>query len=200
MKKILVPVDFNPLATAALEYAAQIAAKSGATLLVMYADTFEPPVEFTAMQTPALLTALAESRSNTAEELAEYVHEHVPETLTMETEVREALPVPAILAAIAEHQPDLVVMGTHGRGGLSRLLFGSVTETVLREAKVPVLTMNRVDATLPPRTVYGGSHPIAELFGATVVDDVASADLIVITDGDRDLTRHARAPVLHVPS
>jgi nucleotide-binding universal stress UspA family protein len=195
--KILVPVDFNPLATAALEYAAQIASRSGATLHVMYADTFEPPVEFTALQAPALAAAIEESRSSTAEELAEYVNEHVPETLAMETEVREALPVPAILAAIAEHQPDLVVMGTHGRGGLTRLLFGSVTESVLRDASVPVLTINRTDPTMPPRSVYG-SHPIGELFGARVVDDMASADLIVTKDADRDLTRHARAPVLHV--
>jgi nucleotide-binding universal stress UspA family protein len=197
MKKILVPVDFNPLATAALEYAAQVAAQANATLVVLYADTFEPPVEFTAIQAPALTTAIAESRARAADELAEYVNEHVPETLSMETEVREALPVPAILAAIAEHQPDLVVMGTHGRGGLSRLLFGSVTEAVLRDAKVPVLTMNRVDPTMPPRTVYG-AHPLAELFGATKVADMESADLIVTQNDSRELTRHARAPVLHV--
>lgn len=197
MKKILVPVDFNPLAAAALEYAACVAEKSGGTLIVVYADTFEPPVEVMAMHTPALTAAIEESRARTAEELAEYVNEYVDETLPLETEVREALPVPAILGAIAEHEPDLVVMGTHGRGGLTRLLFGSVTEAVLREAKAPVLTINRVDATVPPRTVYG-AHPLADLFEAEPVDEVESADLIVTTGEDRDLTRHARAPVLHV--
>ena len=185
------------MATAALEYASQIASRSDATLIVMYADTFEPPVEFTAVQAPALTTAIEESRAKTAEELAEYVNEHVPETLSMQTEVREALPVPAILAAIAEHEPDLVVMGTHGRGGLTRLLFGSVTESVLRDANVPVLTINRVDPAMPPKSVYG-AHPIAELFGAQPAADIASADLIVTNDGGRSLTRHARAPVLHV--
>ena len=54
----------------------------------------------------------------------------------------------------------------------------------------------RVDATMPPRTVYG-SHPLAELFGARRVEDMESADLIVTSGQDRDLTRHARAPVLH---
>ena len=193
MNKILVPVDFNPLATAALEYAALIAERTGATLVVVYADTFEPLAELTSV----LAAAIEESRAKTAEELAEYVNEHVPETLALETEVRESLPVPAILAAIEEHRPDLVVMGTHGRGGLTRLLFGSVTEAVLRNAKVPVLTLNRVDATVPPRTVYG-SHPLVELFGAQRVDDVGSADLIVTNDADRELTRHGRVPVLHV--
>lgn len=194
MKKILVPVDFNPLATAALEYAGQIAERSGATLIVVYADTFEPMM---AELTPTLVSAIDESRAKTAEELAEYVNEHVPETLDMDTEVREALPVPAILAAIAEHEPDLVVMGTHGRGGLSRLIFGSVTEAVLRGTQTPVLTVNRVDAAVPPRTVFG-SHPLADLFGAEAVDGIEEAELIVTQRDRRDLTRHARAPVLHV--
>ena len=191
--KILVPVDFNPLATAALEYAAEIAARADATLIVMYADTFEPMAELTL----ALSAAIEESRAKTAEELAEYVNEHVDETLDLETEVRESLPVPAILGAIAEHGPDLVVMGTHGRGGLSRLLFGSVTESVLRGTSVPVLTINRTDPALPPRTVFG-SHSLAELFGAERVEDLSAADLIVTSGIERELTRHARAPVLHV--
>ena len=191
--KILVPVDFNPLATAALEYAAEIAARADATLIVMYADTFEPMAELTL----ALSAAIEESRAKTAEELAEYVNEHVDETLDLETEVRESLPVPAILGAIAEHGPDLVVMGTHGRGGLSRLLFGSVTESVLRGTSVPVLTINRTDPALPPRTVFG-SHSLAELFGAKRVEDLSAADLIVTSGIERELTRHARAPVLHV--
>lgn len=195
--KILVPVDFNPLATAALEYASEVASRANATLIVVYADIFEPPVGLPALQAPALAAAIEESRAKTAEELAEYVNEYVDETLEMHTEVREALPAPAILAAIGEHQPDLVVMGTHGRGGLTRLLFGSVTEAVLREARVPVLTINRIDAVMPPQTVYG-AHAIADLFQPQRVADIARADLIVATAADRDLTRHARAPVLHV--
>ena len=145
MKKILVPVDFNPLATAALRHAVQLAQTSGASLIVMYADTFDPPAEFTAEQTGTLAAAIRDSRRRTAEELSRYAHEHVPETLPMETEVREALPVEGILGAIAEHQPDLVVMGTHGRGALSRLMFGSVARAVLRATDVPVVTIDRAD-------------------------------------------------------
>ena len=149
MKKILVPVDFNPLATAALRHAAQLAQQSGAALIVMYADTFEPPAEFTAEQTGTVAASIEDSRRRTAEELGRYAHEHVPETLAMETEVREALPVEGILAAIDEHQPDLVVMGTHGRGALSRLMFGSVARAVLRATKVPVVTIDRAEASKP---------------------------------------------------
>jgi len=143
MKKILVPVDFNPLATAALVHAAQLAQSSGATLIVMYADTFDPPAEFTSEQTGSLVASIEDSRRKTAEELARYAHEHVPETMALQTEVRDALPVEGILAAIEEHQPDLVVMGTHGRGALSRLMYGSVARAVLRATSVPVVTVDR---------------------------------------------------------
>jgi nucleotide-binding universal stress UspA family protein len=143
MKKILVPVDFNPLATAALRHAAQLAQQDGATLIVMYADTFEPPAEFTATQTSSLAASIDDSRRRTAEELERYAHENVAETIAMQTEVREALPVEGILAAIEEHQPDLVVMGTHGRGALSRLMFGSVARAVLRATNVPVVTIDK---------------------------------------------------------
>ena len=143
MKKILVPVDFNPLATAALRHAAQLAQQDGADLIVMYADTFEPPAEFTSRQTSTLASSIEDSRRRTAEELERYAHEHVVETVAMQTEVREALPVEGILAAIEEHQPDLVVMGTHGRGALSRLMFGSVARAVLRASNVPVVTIDK---------------------------------------------------------
>ena len=145
MKKILVPVDFNPLAAAALRHAARLAQESGAALVVMYADTFEPPAEFTSEQAETLAASIVDSRRRTAEELERYAHEHVPETLAMQTEVREALPVEGILAAIDEHQPDLVVMGTHGRGALWRLMYGSVARAVLRATKVPVVTIGHAD-------------------------------------------------------
>ena len=143
MKKILVPVDFNPLATAALKHAAQLARQSGAAILVVYADTFEPPAEFTSLQTAPLAMSIDESRRRTAEELERFAREHVPQTIALETEVREALPVDGILAAIEEHQPNLVVMGTHGRGRLSRLMFGSVAQAVLRATTVPVVTIDK---------------------------------------------------------
>jgi nucleotide-binding universal stress UspA family protein len=60
-----------------------------------------------------------------------------------------------ILAAAADEQADLIVMGTHGRGGLSRLLMGSVAEHVLRKAPCPVLTVKA------PPADHGGSPEAA---------------------------------------
>lgn len=50
-----------------------------------------------------------------------------------------------ILAAIDGHRPGLVVMGTHGRGASSRLMFGPVAKAVLRATSVPVVAIDRVD-------------------------------------------------------
>ena len=189
MKKILVPVDFNPLSSGALEYAAQLAARTHAELIVVYADTFDPPAEFTAAQTEALIASIAESRRRTAEELERYAHEHVPETMAMRTELREALPVAAILDAIEEHRPDLVVMGTHGRGALARLMLGSVTESVLAATTAPVLTINRVDAARTAGdavcAVDAASSGLAERIGLRA-ETITRAE-----------ARHSKLPVLY---
>jgi nucleotide-binding universal stress UspA family protein len=57
------------------------------------------------------------------------------------TDARHGQPVKEIVAAAREHGADMIAMTTHGRSGVSRLLFGSVAEAVLREAEVPVLMM-----------------------------------------------------------
>ena len=61
--------------------------------------------------------------------------------LTVVTEVVEGNPHEEILEFVAEHDIDMVVMGTHGRTGLDRALMGSVAERVVRRSPVPVLTV-----------------------------------------------------------
>ena len=189
MRKILVPVDFNPISSAALEYAAQLAARTHAELIVIYADTFEPPAEFTAAQTETIAASIAESRRRTAEELERYAHEHVPETIAMQTELREALPVAAILAAIEQHRPDLVVMGTHGRGALARLMLGSVTESVLAATTTPVLAINGVDSA---RTA-GDAVCVADAATAGLAEHFGLRAAGITSEGGR----HAALPVLY---
>lgn len=141
MKTILVPVDFNPHATAALHHAAELAQKSGARIVVMYADRFDAPAEFTSAQKPAVASAIEESRLHTREELERYAREHLPPGIAFETKVREELPVPAIVHTADEEDADLIVMGSHGHGAISRLVVGSVSAAVKRETKRPVITV-----------------------------------------------------------
>jgi nucleotide-binding universal stress UspA family protein len=64
----------------------------------------------------------------------------------VETQVMEGDPVDMILRAAEETQSDVIVMGTHGRTGLGRLLLGSVAESVIRKAPCPVLSVKPVPA------------------------------------------------------
>jgi nucleotide-binding universal stress UspA family protein len=68
------------------------------------------------------------------------------EGLTVVPEVRVGRPVAEILECAAEREADLIAMSTHGHGGLTRLILGSVTDKVLRSASVPVLVFR------PPET------------------------------------------------
>jgi nucleotide-binding universal stress UspA family protein len=62
--------------------------------------------------------------------------------------------VAEIIAGVGEAQADMIIMTTHGRTGLGRLLFGSVAEGVLRQADVPVFLMRQTEAQLAARSVW----------------------------------------------
>lgn len=148
IRRIVVGTDFNALATAALRFAAVLAEKSGAELMVVYADLFEPPAEFTSSQIEEIAEAAARSKARTLGHLRNYVGEHVSHTVRTTAVVVERAPADAILEAAVD--AGLIVLGTHGRGGLQRLIMGSVAETIIHESPIPVLT---VTTTSPPPSV-----------------------------------------------
>lgn len=149
-KLILSPTDFSELATFAVRYAKEMAACSGARLLVLYADPFLPPPHFTTRQVDEVIQALERSKQAAHEHLAGYVREHVGEAVEAEAIVVEAMAVPAIVETAERRNADLIVMGTHGRSGLSRVMLGSVTERVLRETDRPVLTVRHKRGVAEP--------------------------------------------------
>lgn len=69
------------------------------------------------------------------------VEEGAKSRVEVVTEIREGMPENEILNYVDEHDIDLVVVGTHGRTGLDRMIVGSVAEDVLRESPVPVVTV-----------------------------------------------------------
>ncbi|HLJ74914.1 MAG TPA: universal stress protein [Thermoanaerobaculia bacterium] len=146
MKRILVATDFSALATAALRYAGNLAAQTGAELIALYADRFEPPMEFTSREIDDVASAINLSRRRAEEELERCVGQNVPATVHTRVEIVEDNPVPAIIGYAARNGVDLIVVGTHGRGGLQRLLLGSVSERVVAEATVPVIVVPRAAA------------------------------------------------------
>jgi nucleotide-binding universal stress UspA family protein len=139
-QKILVPTDFSEIATRALRHAVEIAKRSGGEILVMYADPFEPPLHFTAGQVPGLVEALKQTKEAATRELQEYARRNAP-GVKLRGAVVEGTAATSILRASETSGADLIVMGTHGRSGVSRMLMGSVAERVLNETRVPLMTV-----------------------------------------------------------
>ena len=139
---ILVPTDFASASDAALVCAKDLADKYGARLSLLHVLT-NP--EATGFWTPEVyVPASLEAR----ERLVREAQERVERALTAEDRTRSDVTIQIRIGSVAEHildfarehRVDLIVMGTHGRRGLSHLLLGSVAEQVLRIAPCPVLT------------------------------------------------------------
>jgi nucleotide-binding universal stress UspA family protein len=98
----------------------------------------------------AVVQSLEHSKGAAREFLAKYVREHVTADIPAETLLLEELPVTGIVKAAQDQKADLIVMGTHGRSGFSRAMLGSVSERVLRETRVPVLTVRHKKGETTP--------------------------------------------------
>lgn len=131
---ILHPTDFSDLAGRAFEVAYSMARDLGTRLIVLYVDP--PPVchgELVARRQP---NGYHEELWRKLDQIQAPDREVVVEHRLEEGEAAEE-----ILRLAAAENCDLIVMGTHGRTGLSRLLMGSVAEQVVRKAACPVLTL-----------------------------------------------------------
>jgi len=140
-KLILCPTDFSESATLALHYGKYLSDCFDARLVVLYADPFSPPPYFTSAHLEDLAKTIEYSKGAAREYLARYVGEHIGGPSAVEMVVVENQAVPAILLTAEEKKVDMIVMGTHGRSGINRLMLGSVTEKVLHETDGPVLTV-----------------------------------------------------------
>ena len=141
-KLILVPADFSAPSAHAVRHAAALGERFGAHLLVIHADTFVPPVDFTAGGTGAFNILRDDMVEAAREQLQTFAETNITASVPYDVRVIVSSPHDAILSQAHESGANLIVMGTHGRTGLRRLLFGSVTEGVIRQASVPVLAVN----------------------------------------------------------
>lgn len=146
IRTVLCPTDFSEASRPAFDLACALARDYGAGLVV--AHVTPPPLTIGSGGVP-MASPLAD-----ATELQSRLEQVRPADPRVAVRHRLVTGHPlavgseaeGILAVAAEEKADLIVMGTHGRGGLSRLLMGSVAEHVLRKAPCPVLT---VKAPLP---------------------------------------------------
>jgi MFS superfamily sulfate permease-like transporter/nucleotide-binding universal stress UspA family protein len=135
IKAILHPTDFSEHADFAFQQTCAIAREHGARLMVLHVC---PPAVATSKIEAAMLPSEAEKERLRAE-LSR--RRPLDTKLRVEHLFQEGEPVEQILQVARECHCDLIVMGTHGRTGLSRLLMGSVAEAVVRTAPCPVITI-----------------------------------------------------------
>jgi len=136
-RTILVPIDFSPCAEHAVDYACGLAEKLGATIVLINAIG-PTPSEVTLALTDAMLQSAVGAHQEALDKLA------VPRRALAafaEPLVRTGDPRDVIIETAKEVKADLIVMGTHGRRGLSRMVMGSVAEDIVRNAPCPVLTV-----------------------------------------------------------
>ena len=138
---ILLPTDGSAGMETVIDHAADLAGAHDATLHALYvADTAsltEVPIE-------ASMEGVSQALQQEGETALEQVERRVADDVSVATDLIEGSPAREITTYAAENPADIVVMGTHGRSGMDRLLLGSVAERVVRSSPVPVLTV-RVD-------------------------------------------------------
>jgi universal stress protein A len=152
MNKVLFPTDFSPTAETAFETAQRLARDSDALLLIVHIvePTTAGPAA-TAPQAAMSVEHLAEAAEQAEAEAREKLKKTVPadEHIRFEHRLIRGVPSVEIPRLADEEKVDLIIMGTHGRSGLKRLLMGSVAEKVVRHAACPVLTQRQSSSAFP---------------------------------------------------
>jgi nucleotide-binding universal stress UspA family protein len=140
IKKILFPTDFSHYNDRALSLASTLAAESSATLVIIHVDEMRD-VNAALGEAGYLIATTLDDREDVKQQL-ETVLPTVA-TVNYEHHYRKGSPVVEILTFAEEENIDLIVMASHGRTGLSRLLMGSIAEGVMRKAHCPVLIVKQ---------------------------------------------------------
>ena len=141
IQRIVVATDFSDLADTVVDQAIDFAEQLGASVILMHA--YEIPIygfPDGVLVAPADVAARIHTASETSlEALAE---RHAKRGLQISTILRMGAPWDEINAVAEEQKADVIVVGTHGRRGLSRALLGSTAERILRTANRPVYVVH----------------------------------------------------------
>lgn len=141
VERIVCAVDFDEASRHALDYAIALAARLGASLTVVHA--YEIPVypvsEDGMVELPVEVEADVEARVRAR--LEQFMASVDPRGVPLEWRLLEGQPDLSV-CQFAERLPaELLVVGTHGRGGLTHLILGSTAERIVRRSRVPVLSV-----------------------------------------------------------
>jgi nucleotide-binding universal stress UspA family protein len=140
-RSILVPVDGSKLAERALSVAIPLAEQHGARLILLHVHEPMTVMHIVAAGVPLRDSGLDEKMRADARSYVDRLAKRTSRLTSAPVEgvFRDGPVIPTIVAYAAESETGLIVLSTHGRGGIQRLWLGSVADALLRQATVPVL-------------------------------------------------------------
>ncbi|NTU68996.1 MAG: universal stress protein [Chlorobiaceae bacterium] len=136
IKSILCPIDFSDASKNAFRYACEFAKAMGSKICLL--NVVEPR-PMAADMTLTYIPVEEDLEKAAMEDLQPLVAEAKSKGIDVQADVMIGIPVEVILEQLAGLDVSMLIMGSHGKTGLSRLLMGSVAEGVVRKANVPVL-------------------------------------------------------------
>jgi nucleotide-binding universal stress UspA family protein len=142
IERILCPVDFSEFSTRAFRHAQSLAEHYRAKLVALHVVEMwkYPFADYATTDGGDYANLHASLDKGSREHLQEFVN-HCREGIHPEVAICEGRAADSILSFAQREKVDLIVMGTHGRRGFDRLMFGSVTDRVMRESSCPVLAV-----------------------------------------------------------
>jgi nucleotide-binding universal stress UspA family protein len=146
IKRILVPTDFSSAADEAFRMAHTLARATGAEVIVFHVA--RPPAVIS--EGGALLTKPGERPTNLWDRFQDIQPSDSKVRVEHRVIVSDTPGATHVLKILDDLGCDLIVMGTHGHRGLRQVLFGSVTEEVVRRARCPVMVVKSPPAQAPP--------------------------------------------------
>ena len=149
-KRALVALDGSPVAETILPFILEVAGPLDMeVVLLRVVQPLTPVVIETSRHVE--VEDIEARRIDAEEYLALLAVELRAKAVRVTTQVRRGSPVEEIVAAARETGADLIAMSTHGRGGLGRIIFGSVAQAVLQQADVPVFLLRTTEAEVQKR-------------------------------------------------
>ncbi len=136
-RKVLCPIDFSEHSLTALDVALKVVQQNDAKLYIL---NVAPLQAGSVGLQPVPMDPYGYLEKGRHEQLVKLAGEKIPGSVRYETLVVSGDPAQKVLDTAGDLDADLIVMGTHGRKGLSHLVLGSVAERVVRESPTPVLT------------------------------------------------------------
>jgi nucleotide-binding universal stress UspA family protein len=142
IRNVLVPIDFSQPSKTALDYGVALARLLRARLTLLHVLEPQPALE---VATEADIQSIESARRAEAQQkLDDLVAPEDQDDLNVRTAIRSGPARREIAAAAEAEQPDIVLLGTHGRSRLGRFIMGSTTEGLLRKLHIPVMTVGHV--------------------------------------------------------